>query len=431
MHHVCAAWVNVFLLAAAATRAAALITIPLEHQEVPMVINNVTVAQKTAYFGKIFVGEPAHQAFTVVFDTGSGHLILPSVKCDEEACLGKQRYDAAASSSALAVNRSGGLAEITDQNRKRERLTVTFGIGSVTGELVSESVCLLDPAEHGRPAAGCTSRLPMVMATSMSKDPFKSFKFDGVLGLGLSPLSLKQDFNFFGVMAGQHAGSFEHKFGLFLSADPRTPSEISFGGYDREHCGSPVNWTPVNRPELGYWQISIKSIRIGDQALPMCDAGDCKAIMDTGTSLLGVPRSELRTVHKSLARALPKDHGEVDCREVAGPPIVFDLGSFSVELTAADYSRMGPASMLVAGGGPKEKRDFCRASLLPVDLGKSPLGSKVFVFGEPVLRRYYTVFDAGKKQVGFARARRRSGNGGHAAKLPQDLGSTPAGSTVV
>lgn len=430
MHHVCAAWGNIFLLAAAAIRAAALITIPLEHQEVPMVINNVTVAQKTAYFGKIFVGEVTQQAFTVVFDTGSGHLILPSVKCEEEACLGKQRYDAGASSSAMAVSRSGEFTEITDG--KREHLTVTFGIGSVTGELISESVCVLDPAKHGRQAEGCTSRLPMLMATSMTKDPFKSFKFDGVLGLGLSPLSLKEDFNFFGAMAGQNAGSFERKFGIFLSIDPRTPSEISFGGYDREHCASPMHWTPVSRPELGYWQISIKSVRIGDQALPFCDAGDCKAIMDTGTSLLGVPRSELRALHKSLARALPAHHAEVDCRQHPGPPIAFDLGGFSVELTAADYSRMGPASMLVAGGGPKERRDFCRASLLPVDLGKSPLGSKVFVFGEPVLRRYYTVFDVGEKQMGFAKARRRSGDeGGHAAALPQYLSSAPVAGTMV
>ena len=34
---------------------------------------------------------------------------------------------------------------------------------------------------------------------------------------------------------------------------------------------------------------------------------------------------------------------------------------------------------------------FCRSLLLPVDL-KPPLGPLVFIWGEPVLRRYYTVY---------------------------------------
>lgn len=47
-------------------------TIPLDKQYVPVVRKNKTVSYKTAYFGKVHLGFPQQQAFTVVFDTGSG-----------------------------------------------------------------------------------------------------------------------------------------------------------------------------------------------------------------------------------------------------------------------------------------------------------------------------------------------------------------------
>jgi hypothetical protein len=60
---------------------------------------------KQAYFGRIHVGSPA-QTFTMLFDTGSGNLILPSTRCESEACKAHRRYDQSASSSARDVQMS-------------------------------------------------------------------------------------------------------------------------------------------------------------------------------------------------------------------------------------------------------------------------------------------------------------------------------------
>jgi len=228
----------------------------------------------------------------------------------------------------------------------------------------------------------------------MSTEPFSAFKFDGVLGLGLDALALHPEFNFFGQMArGGHVAPI---FSVFLSRDDRVRSEISFGGHNTARMLEPMNWVPVASPEKGYWQIRLQGVRIGSEDTDICSQGDCVAIVDTGTSLLGVPRSDGQAIHKRLARRVPQEtSADVDCRTVPGPTLSFDLGHFTIELDAADYSR--PASMQV------RSEVVCRASMLPVDMPL--LGPKVFLWGEPVLQKYYTAYDSANKRVGFATAR--------------------------
>mmetsp|Transcript_40180 Transcript_40180/g.85733 ORF Transcript_40180/g.85733 Transcript_40180/m.85733 type:complete len:432 (+) Transcript_40180:209-1504(+) len=378
----------------------ALTTIFLRRQQVPVIRNGTIIANKSAQVGRIFVGEP-RQAFTVVFDTGSGHLVLPSTGCSSEACSGKRLFNRTASRSATNIDSSGALS---GSGERRRQVAITFGAGRVEGDLLHETVCLgLTPE---RPQDGCAG-LNLVAATSMSEEPFQAFGFDGVLGLGLGSLSLTPDFSFLGAYARQREGM-RPQFSVFLSADDEEPSEISFGGHSEARLASPLQWAPVVDAQQGYWQVQLRGVRIGGEPLELCALGGCRAILDSGTSMLGVPRSQLRVAHRALARVLPEEHGPADCRDEPGPPIVFELDGFDIDLSTRDYSREEPASMLVAGGSPGYRRDFCRASLLPVD-SQEPLGPSVFVFGEPVLRRFYTVYDWGRQRIGFGLARHAEG----------------------
>merc|ERR1719375_1660211 len=155
--------------------------------------------------------------------------------------------------------------------------------------------------------------------------------------------------------------------------------------------------------ELGYWQVQIKQIRIGDSVLEDCAEGDCRAVLDTGTSLLGVPKIAARNMHRLLARPAPtdKDPTEIDCRQVPGHSIDFDLGDAVMSIPVEDYSRPAPINMTTANNGSSL---ICRSLLLPVDM-KAPLGPKIFILGEPVLRRYLTVYDLEQKRIGFSLAR--------------------------
>merc|ERR550532_3474283 len=47
-----------------------------------------------------------------------------------------------------------------------------------------------------------------------------------------------------------------------------------------------------------------------------------------------------------------------------------------------------------------EASQTCTPRLMPVNL-PAPLGPKLFILGEPILSRYYTVFDWHAKQIGF------------------------------
>jgi len=397
-----------------------LLTIPLQKQYVPIQRNGTVIAYKTAYFGQVRAGNPEAQTFTVVFDTGSGHMILPNQGCESQSCAKHRRYIREASKSAVDIEHTG--EPLRNTGAARDQLSISFGTGEVVGEFVRDFVCL------GNATTGCT-QLGIVTANSMSQEPFGLFKFDGVLGLGFGALVLNPHFSLLEQMSRQNP-ALVRQFSVFLARDDTGQSAISFGGYDQRWASSELQWMPIDKQELGYWLVKVTSVRIGDEVVDDCAQGECRAILDTGTSLLGVPRDISRTMHRILARPVPGDHASperanTDCRGVPGKPIHFVLsGGAIVTLSAEDYSRPTPFNITL----PNFKEGwelFCRSLLLPLDM-KAPLGPKVFLWGEPVLRRYLTVYDWGQKRVGIAVASNAVTAGGSAIGTPP-LGSLAAG----
>mmetsp|Transcript_35681 Transcript_35681/g.90922 ORF Transcript_35681/g.90922 Transcript_35681/m.90922 type:complete len:99 (+) Transcript_35681:2-298(+) len=53
----------------------------------------------------------------------------------------------------------------------------------------------------------------------------------------------------------------------------------------------------------------------------------------------------------------------------------------------------------------ENRRDiYCKPMLMAMDF-PAPIGPKLFILGEPVLRRFYTVYDTKEHRVGFGLAR--------------------------
>merc|ERR1740121_26405 len=114
-------------------------TIPLRKQYVPVVRNGSTLAYKTTYFGDIYVGGPTPQPYSVVFDTGSGHLILPSQSCTSETCLKHRRYTREDSSTGVDIEHDGSV--VPNGKKSSSRVRISFGTGEISWSL-SRSRCV-------------------------------------------------------------------------------------------------------------------------------------------------------------------------------------------------------------------------------------------------------------------------------------------------
>merc|ERR1719453_2491746 len=160
------------------------------------------------------------------------------------------------------------------------------------------------------------------------------------MGLGLEGLSQAPEFNFLDVMAqSQHlqTGTAPQTFSVFLGDGEAEDSEISFGGWKQEHLTGRLGWSHVVMPEEGHWMIQIKALKIGGETLKFCDDGECRAVVDTGTSLLAVPTEVFPELYELLRHMAHRSeacgvHG-------VGPELDLQLDNFTVTLGPRDFSR--------------------------------------------------------------------------------------------
>eukprot|EP00930_Biecheleria_cincta_P048755 TRINITY_DN3401_c0_g1_i2.p1 TRINITY_DN3401_c0_g1~~TRINITY_DN3401_c0_g1_i2.p1 ORF type:complete len:689 (-),score=118.39 TRINITY_DN3401_c0_g1_i2:12-2078(-) len=419
-------------------------TVKLTKQYVPIDKNGHVIAYKTAYFGKVHVGSPQPQDFTVVFDTGSAHLVLPSTACESKTCIAHRRYNDTLSSISYPIEHDG--TPLPRGASSSHSVSIVFGTGTVAGTFVRDRACLGGFAQRNG-NADCTS-MNVVVAKEMSEQPFSLFHFDGILGLGLEALALGPGYSFFGQMVEQHPAMLP-RFSVFLARTDQGESSISFGGHDESKAASDLYWVPVALPELGYWQVQVHQVRIGDEILDDCADGGCRAILDTGTSLLGAPRQAVKSLHQLLSRDVllapqgagsgegqvtaeaGKEAASQDCRlRDDGALLIFELGPGipSIALDPEDYFRPRPFNMTVPGK-PGAWKLSCRSLLLPLDL-EEPLGPRTFILGEPVLRKYYTIYDWASRRIGFATADHSNDGEGEGAVGAPQAGSMVAGAPL-
>ncbi|CAD7945178.1 unnamed protein product [Amoebophrya sp. A120] len=350
------------------------------------------------YFGRIQIGNPP-QEFLMVFDTGSGNLVVPSHECTDSACVKHARFDARKSKTVKQIAYADDPEKEATVGMDRDVVTITFGTGEMSGVFLEDKVCVghICPRTH------------FVAATQESDEPFSLVPFDGIFGLSLPEMSEGRSFNvvdrmiqeqmlkhnLFSVYLGHTAAEEEddenvnehsrNKTVATALTAPATSSstenEITFGEYRPERMASPLIWVPVTQP--GYWQVEISDLTIDNKPLKLCGERHygCQVAVDTGTSLMAGPSYIVNQLVEKLDVA-------GDCSNFHSlPDLGFVLNNHILNLKPEDYVERHPL-------------EGCSVALMAMDV--PPPKGPLFVFGDPFLRKYYTVFDRANLRVGFA-----------------------------
>ncbi|KAM5293960.1 cathepsin E [Glossophaga mutica] len=317
------------------------------------------------YFGTISIGSPP-QNFTVIFDTGSSNLWVPSVYCTSPACKTHTRFHPSWSNTYSATG---------------SHFFIQYGTGSLSGVIGADHVSV-----EGLTVVG------QQFGESVTEpgQTFVNAEFDGILGLGYPSLAVGGVTPVFDNMMAQNLVD-EPMFSVYMSSDPEggAGSELIFGGYDHSHFSGSLNWVPVTKQ--GYWQIALDTIQVGSTML-FCSEG-CQAIVDTGTSLLTGPSGDIKQLQKAIG-AEPMD-GEyaVECDNLnVMPDVIFTINGVPYILRPTAYTLMD----FVDG------MQLCLSGFQGLDV--QPPSGPLWILGDVFIRQFYSVFDRGNNRVGLAQA---------------------------
>jgi len=320
--------------------------------------------QDAQYYGEISIGNPA-QNFKVVFDTGSSNLWIPSQKCSllQIACKLHERYDSSKSSTYKANG---------------TKFDIRYGSGSVSGFLSEDTVTLGDLSVSGQVFAEVTAEPGLA---------FIAGKFDGILGLAFDSISVDHVTPVWYNLLSQGLVS-KKSFSFWMSKDASAAKggELIFGGDDPSLYTGEISYVPLTSES--YWAFKMDDVKVGGSSF-VCNGG-CKAIADTGTSLLAGPKDEIKKINDKIgAKSLPTGQATVDCNALSSmPDVSFVLNGKEFTLTAQEY-------VLKVSGQ-------CLSGFMGIDI-PAPAGP-LWILGDVFISSYYTVFDYENRQVGFARA---------------------------
>jgi len=305
----------------------------------------------------------------VAFDSGSGNLLLPSARCRSIGCLAHEPYEASASSTSRPVPLSG----LGVHSEVPETVAVDVSTGEAEGELVLDKVCL------GREGNAC-AEMGLVQLTRATEEPFSSFPYDGILGIGMPQASLDRRFSLLGNLVD--AGVLRrNRFAVWLAGDfDEEESEVVFGDFSEDRLGSEVMWLPVSRLDTGMWQARMPDFAVGGRRAHICGSDGCEVAFDTGTSAIAMPAEMLQLL---LARL----RVEEDCSNYHQLPMLgFAFPTHILNIEREDYV--------------KKVDDKCYHQFLRLEI--PPPKGPLVLLGDPFLKRYFTIFDHDSLKIGLA-----------------------------
>ncbi|KAM7226424.1 hypothetical protein CapIbe_022569 [Capra ibex] len=309
------------------------------------------------YMGNITIGTPP-QKFQVVFDTGSSDLWVPSDFCTILACSTQARFRHRQSSTFRLTNRT---------------FRITYGSGGLKGVVAHDTVRIGNLVSTDQP-----------FGLTLKEYGFAHITFDGVLGLNYPNISFSGAIPIFDKLKNEGAIS-EPVFAFYLSKDEQEGSVVMFGGVDHRYYKGELNWIPLTK--AGDWIIRLDSISIKRKVIAC--SGDCEAVVDTGATYIGGPRTLVNKIQKLIGARRRGNKYTISCSKINTLP------SVTFTINGINYPMPGPAYIL------KDNAGRCCTTFQE---NRVRLSTESWFLGNIFLRVYFSVFDRGNDRIGLAPA---------------------------
>ncbi len=289
----------------------------------------------TQFVGSVGVGNPP-QFLDVIFDTGSANFWVNSKLCDDDSCLEHASYD---------HNRS------SDYKTLGYYLEVQFGTGGLNGQINEDSVSLGGVQIKNQPVGEITDQIGQVFADG---------KFSGILGLGFPSMAAYNLSPVFDSMMNQKLLE-KNIISFYYSLNPLEQSEITIGGVDSSKFQGPITYVDVIQGLEYYWLIKVDDIRLGKQSLGVCGDEGCRAAVDTGTSLLTAPSTDLVKLLNAMGD---------DCKNYREfPDLIFVIDGKEFKLNPSAYVITLTSDSEDNPGMHSDNVVDCTVAIMPLDVG--------------------------------------------------------------
>ncbi|CDW83892.1 eukaryotic aspartyl protease family protein [Stylonychia lemnae] len=319
------------------------------------------------YYGKLFMGSQQEE-MTLIFDTGSSWLWVPSQNCKD--CHTKAKlYDTKKSYKYRQVGTTP--------------LNVRYGAGNVWGYKSQDQVCL----EKNKPETCIINYnfLAVDQATDLS-----GLQCDGIIGLAPSTQFTQSDLFIDKLFMNGIIN--ERVFSISFGGQDEK-SKIIFGGYDLKYARENQSLTWNTLVDINYWTLQLNSAKIGNYQFKL-DTN--KVIIDSGTSYILMPTDDFSEFKQYLAGK------GLDCSTDTGKTDLYYCSCYTTSHSDFDDLQVtiGANTYHIPSTSYLDKQNL--KCYFRIQQQKFTQKSGFWILGDIFLINYYAVFDYENLRVGFA-----------------------------
>lgn len=330
--------------------------------------DQLTSVSAVYYIGPVIVG---NQTFQTIYDTGSNLLWIPGPGCTA-TCQGHEKFT----------------GKFTSTN---EQFFIQYGSGSAQGELVYAPVTLADAS---------LSSFKIGLLEDNTFSDFSNSPYDGLVGLAWPALS--SEFNVPSLVPAMYsAGEIPNNLFSMYFAPNGTGGELNLGEIDESLYSGNLTWLPL--VQKSWWTVNLNSVIVGYNASVANGSGKQTTIIDSGTSLIIGPNSDIIDLMDQIQSS-------------SGVPVRFHRSSQLYSVPCSQIEKLPSVSFVLSGSDGKSSAFLIPPNMyilqsLSSDPSVCPLtfqgagdmsGMSQWILGDPFLRVFYSVYDYENGRVGLA-----------------------------